>query len=242
MKNYARKLVKAIKLSTNPLYRHGLKLGVAAAIEHEKFLASPSCKNITTIIDAGANTGQFSLAAKKNLPECEIIAFEPLGKPANKFRAVFEKHPTVTLHEIALGSKEGIETIHVSNSIDSSSLLPITKNQNNIFPGTSESHVETVAIAPLSKFLSENIRPNSCLLKIDVQGYELEVLVGCESMLSKVAVIYAECSFIELYSGQPVAAEVIKWLDVRGFSLAGFGSIYFDDKGTSIQGDLIFTK
>ena len=97
-------------------------------------------------------------------------------------------------------------------------------------------------MAPLREFiLAEDIRPPA-LLKLDVQGYELEALRGCEDMLDQFAYVYAECSFVELYAGQALADEVIAWLRERGFRLRGVHNMDYDRGGRAIQADFLFAR
>jgi hypothetical protein len=80
------------------------------------------------------------------------------------------------------------------------------------------------------------------LLKIDVQGYEKEVLEGVGSLLKTFAWIYVECSFMELYAGQTLAHEVITMLAKRGFRLDGVYNLSYDRNGLAIQGDFFFVN
>ena len=234
--------MKLIHLLPNKLYRNALFKGTAAAIEHEPFLRIQKVNGIKFIIDIGANKGQFALAVKNALPAAKLIAFEPLAGPAATFKSIFNGDPQSVLHVSAIGPDQCETEIHVSKSVDSSSLLPITEKQNDLFPGTEESHIEKIQIAPLDFFLNESDITTPALLKIDVQGYELHTLRGCESLLHKFTTIYVECSFIELYEGQALVFQVIDWLKERGFLLTGLSSLVFDDDGQSIQGDFIFSR
>ena len=74
----------------------------------------------------------------------------------------------------------------------------------------------------------------------DMQGFELEALRGCESLLANFEWIYCECSFVELYSGQKLVADVIDWLSNRGFRLMGMYNPSYDRNGQSIQADFLF--
>jgi len=195
---------------------------------------------IENVIDIGANLGQFSLLARHFFPGVPIVAFEPLTKPSIKYRSVFKKDPMTRLVQAAIGSKHSHLNMHVSRAVDSSSLLPIGHSQIEIFPGTEETHQERVMVAPLDAFIPAGELSGSGLLKIDVQGYELEVLQGCESLIDKFAAIYIECSFIELYEGQALAHEVIEWLHLHEFYLARIGIMTFDRNGMSVQGDFLF--
>lgn len=130
--------------------------------------------------------------------------------------------------------------IHVSNRDDSSSLLPIGKNQVKLFPSTKQKEKREISALPLDKVVDMQSVSFPRLLKIDVQGFELQVLMGCESVLNKFAYIYVECSFIELYDGQALCHEVILFLQERGVYLKGVYNIYYDKFGIAIQADLLF--
>ena len=80
------------------------------------------------------------------------------------------------------------------------------------------------------------------LLKIDVQGYELAVLAGCDSLLAAFAFVYVECSFVELYDGQALATDVVDFLSARGFALAGVYNLTYNRVGAAVQGDFLFSR
>jgi len=194
------------------------------------------------VVDIGANRGQFALVARQCQPQARVISFEPLPPAAAKFRAVFADDDRVTLHEVAIGPVPGNATIHVSRRDDSSSLLPITATQVALFPGTEETSIAVVRVAPLHEFVSvDDIQPPA-FLKLDVQGYELEALRGCEDLLDRFACVYAECSFVELYAGQALADEVIAWMRERGFKLRGVHNMDYDRGGRAIQADFLFVQ
>lgn len=77
---------------------------------------------------------------------------------------------------------------------------------------------------------------------MDVQGFELPALAGCEGMLDRFAWIYVECWFMELYAGQPLADEVIAWLRERGLRLAGVYNMAYDGQGRAVQADFLFGR
>jgi hypothetical protein len=89
--------------------------------------------------------------------------------------------------------------------------------------------------------LPEDIK-KPAFMKIDVQGYELQVLEGCASLLSLFSFLYIECSFLELYTGQSLVHEIISFLANRQFTLSGIYNLDYDKKGQPIQGDFLFSK
>ncbi len=231
------KIWKLLLTLFDPLYRSALRYGVGAGTEHQKVIGSCRCRSV---VDIGANRGQFSLVARRCYPDCRIIAFEPLPGPAEQFRRVFAGDRQVTLRESGIGPRNGMETIHVSGKDDSSSFLPITALQEQMFPGTAEVGQQSVEVGPLSKFVSPKGIAPSALLKLDVQGYELEALKGCEDLLGCFQHVYVECSFVELYAGQASASEVIAFLHERGFALKGVYNTVYDRTGLAVQADFFF--
>lgn len=217
-----------------------LKHRVASGVEH--FSVLRSIGKIRTVVDVGANRGQFSLVARRCFSEAQIFSFEPLAVPAAVYRDVFGRDKNVSFFEVAIGPMLGEAIIHVSQRDDSSSLLPISPAQDQLFPGTAEAGVDTINVAPLSECIREIDIIEPSLLKIDVQGSELYVLEGCEDLLAFFNWTYIECSFIELYEGQALAADVIGWLRKRSFELCGFYNVSYDSDGRTIQADFLFRK
>ena len=194
------------------------------------------------VIDIGANRGQFALAVRRWAPAARIISFEPLPAPSTVFRNVFAGDKQVKLFQTAIGPKVERRAMHLSERDDSSSLLPISSLQATVFPGTSEVATIDVPVGPLSEFVcSDELKPRS-MLKLDVQGFEYEALLGCESLLARFEWIYCECSFIELYAGQRLASDVIALLADRGFAFDDLHNPVYSDAGRCIQADLLFSR
>jgi FkbM family methyltransferase len=217
-----------------------LQYKVAAGIEHSQVLDHLNDRNFRSIVDIGANRGQFALVIRNCFPEARIHSFEPLKEPAAIFRRVFASDPKITLHEIAIGPENKEMLIHVSRADDSSSLLPIASLQSTLFPGTEEKEERTVRVRRLDTVLSQADIGQPAFLKIDVQGFEKEVLEGCEALLPCFSHVYVECSFVELYARQALAHEVILFLEGFGFALCGIYNLYYDKAGVAIQGDFLF--
>jgi FkbM family methyltransferase len=231
------KLVAILRVAP---YRNALlKHRVAATVEHKRALGE---LELRTVVDVGANRGQFTLFALHAFPAARIVSLEPLAAPAACFRRVFANQRRVTLHHAALGPETGQSTMHVSRHDDSSSLLPITATQRQIFRGTDEVRTETVRTGPLSAFLDCSSIQEPALLKVDVQGYELEALRACGDLLDRFAYVYAEASFIELYEGQVLADDLVAWLCERGYELVGSYGAISDEHGHTIQADMLFKR
>ena len=123
------KISKGVRtlVSGDRLWWRALRQGVAPSLEHVQVLPLMQSE---TVVDIGANRGQFALAIRHVFPDARILSFEPLADPAAKFIRVFHGDARVRLHEIAIGPEAGETTIHVSEHNDSSSVFPIGTEQN----------------------------------------------------------------------------------------------------------------
>lgn len=224
-----------------PAWRDALRRHrVAAGVEHAVVLRQlDGCQ---TVVDIGANRGQFALVARHCFPAAAIVSFEPLPGPAAVYRALFAGDDRARLVEAAIGSEPGEATIHLSARDDSSSLLPITARQNALFPGTAEAGTAAIRVARLADHVSAADLAAPALLKLDVQGFELPALAGCEALLDRFAWVYVECSFVELYAGQAFADAVIAWLRERGFALRGVYNMAYDIEGPAVQADFLLGR
>lgn len=232
--NRVDKLFQAI-LSTR--LRHVLlRYRVLAGAEHRYVLS----RKLGTVVDVGANKGQFSMAVREWAPEARVIAFEPLPGPALIYRKIFADDYQVQLHQTAIGITSEQRTINVSYRDDSSSFLPISAVQTTLFPGTQKVASIEVHVGPLKDFITAAELFPPSMLKLDVQGFEYEALNGCESLLHHFNFVYCECSFLELYSGQKMACDIIAWLLGRNFNLIGIYNLTYDTKGQSVQADFLF--
>jgi FkbM family methyltransferase len=218
--------------------RAALLIGVSASIEHREALRG---SNFRTVVDVGANRGQFALFCRTEFPQARIISFEPLSAPAAHFRKIFGNDELVTLHEMALGSVAGRSIMHVTAEDDGSSLLAVGDTQAILF-GTREVASQAVTVRRLDEVVTSAMLSAAALLKIDVQGFEMEVLRGAVGILSSFRSVYVECSYLELYSGQALINEAIEFLYSAGFTLAGVFNQAADDCGRPVQADVLFHR
>lgn len=233
------KLRKLLRLLQSAPYRLGLRHGVAAAIEHEDAIRSLP---IGSLIDLGANKGQFTLVVRRWWPKATVHAFEPLAEPAATYSSLFPAGCGVTLHRLAVGSEPGQASIHVSQRMDSSSLLPISDRQEEIFPGTREVSQRTIEVVRADDVLADADLPGPLLIKLDIQGFELTALQGMPRLLQRADHVYTEVSFLPLYEGQALAHELTAFLTSAGFLFAGVHNVVTRSDGTAVQADLLFSR
>lgn len=239
MTSILRKLGKLLRLVNTRSYRLALRWRTAAAIEHEALI---ELLTVRTVIDVGANKGQFSLLVQEHHPAAEIFAVEPLAEPADIYATLFNGNDKVKLLRCAAGSRRDTLTINISGRADSSSMLPITSAQEAAFPGTAQAGARTVPVEPLDNLIAADAVASPLLIKLDIQGYELEALKGMPKLMAKADYIYLELSFVTLYAGQPLASDVVSWLSDRGFDLSRINDLSRSRGGVPVQADVLFTR
>lgn len=218
-----------------PDYWPTLARGVVPGIEHGSAFRG---HEFATVIDVGANKGQFAAFARHRWPAARLLCFEPLPDPRTKLETVVRGRAEV--HPIALGNAEGEANMHLASREDSSSLLPLGDAQKQYF-SMDEERVVSVPVRRLDTVVHLDDLKLPALLKIDVQGFEFETLQGAAGLLRSIDAVYVECSFVELYVGQKLAADVTDFL--REFDLVETGRFNVCRKELQdVQADLLFER
>jgi len=174
-----------------------------------------------SVLDVGANVGQFAVAVAVLMPQARIDCFEPLPFCVQRLRANTRRFDRVTVHELALGNREGEIPFHVNSHSHSSSVLPLASAHTEAFPHAVETGVIPVKISTLDMIASVLDLQPPILLKLDVQGYEKETLLGGAQTLARVDYAVVETSFKPLYEGEAPFIELILLMEGLGFRFIG---------------------
>ncbi len=237
MREWDRRVLQARKvvasLASSSMWP-GMRRGVFPTVDHFAVLHHVRPR---IVIDVGAHRGQFALAVRRELPGTRVISFEPQPDAADIYRRVV---CDADLRTVALGASVGTATLHLSRASDSSSLRVIGGNQTAYFPGTDEVGEIAVNVSTVDAEVVLDGAPGPVLLKIDVQGTELDVLRGAQRTLAAIEWVYVELSFVELYLGQDLAPAVIAHLDRAGFDVAGVYNVARSSTGVALQADWLF--
>lgn len=196
---------------------------------------------IRTVIDVGANTGQFAMVARRLFPEAQIHAFEPLPDCLSQMTQLFRNDDRFHAHGCALGEREGAITFHRSDFSPSSSVLDMDDAHRRLFPHSAHSKDATVPMRRLDDVLAGERLEQDLFLKLDVQGYEDRVLDGAEHILRQTRVVQTEVLFERLYQGQAQFADVYDRLTRAGFSFQGnWDQVTSPEDGRILWADAIF--
>ena len=198
---------------------------------------------IRTVLDIGANEGQFARTARKLLPGARIYSFEPLSAPFAKLRTAFKDDAHFEAFPLALGSEPGEAEFEMNVFNASSSFLPFTENHRRGYPFASKTSKTLVTVSTLDLWAAGRDLQPGILVKMDVQGYEDHVIKGGSQTLARASVVIAETSFITLYQGQPLYDDIYQMMRFRGFRSAGMIINGRDpETGEILDSDSIFIR
>jgi FkbM family methyltransferase len=201
---------------------------------------------VNVVFDIGANSGQYSAGLRNAGYKGRIISFEPLPQPFSVLESKASADPLWDCRKHALGEVDGTISINVAgNAGQSSSVLPMLKSHQDAYPPANYISTEDVPIYRLDSVAPEILRPTDVtFLKIDVQGFEKQVLAGSKSTLDNRCVgMQLELSFLPLYEGSMLIPEALDLVYSLGFTLTGLLPCFTDPRnGQMLQADGIFFR
>jgi FkbM family methyltransferase len=164
----------------------------------------------TTVLDVGAAHGDWTASCLRIFPDAEYVLVEPLPEYGAQL-AKLAAHPHVDYVAAAAGSSEATLPLLVPDEPGGSSFLPASRAGDGSFKRSID--------FPILTLDSLRLPSGSTLLKLDVQGYELQVLAGAQRTLAQVEVLIAECSLYPFQRDLPLVHDVIDRVVDLGFQL-----------------------
>ena len=179
--------------------------------------------NIDLVLDVGANIGNYGdkLINKMGFTGT-IISFEPMQKEFDILSARCSSYDNWSAEHLAVGDFNGASSINISANSVSSSLLEILPEHTKSAPFSRVVETEEISVVTLDKFMADNkIQSSNILLKLDVQGFEMEVINGGQKCLDDIRVLHIELSLDELYYNGAMFDDIYSLLRTLGFKLVG---------------------
>lgn len=198
----------------------------------------------TLLFDVGANIGLYAHSVRHHGYGGRIISFEPQSKAFSTLKKFAESDNLWEVFNLALGKENRKSQINISSNSVSSSILNSSSNLSKICPEAEYIGTENIEIRRLDDFSGEFRNSNEKIfVKVDTQGFELEVVEGCMNILDKIVGFQLEMSLVELYNGEKTITEIISFMDNIGYRIATIEPGWNDPKtGFAMQLDGIFVK
>lgn len=176
-------------------------------------------KKIELVFDVGANVGQTHKIFRNYFPGSKIICFEPVKSSFEELRKGTKSDKLARVESFALGSHSHTTEIKLFDEwSDLNSLIPSQMNQDP------KAKTQQVQVTTLDEYCEQNQLKYIDLLKIDTEGYEIEVLKGAEKKLKSkdIACIFCEIGFYEANSRNTNYFKLQQFLEGYDYILSGF--------------------
>lgn len=175
-----------------------------------------------TVFDVGANRGQFrDFLYFEAGYRGDILSFEPIPELAHALAERAEAEARWKVFPYALGAEASTLELNVSDSSDFSSFLKVSASTHALFPGANSQRTVHVPVRTLAEFVTSHRPAPPYFLKLDTQGFDMEVISGGLAVLADCAAVLCEISVIPLYEGQPGWRSMIACLEELGFGIVG---------------------
>jgi len=220
IKNRLNKYLRKLHVEIHGLgYLQSLSKNEFKSSEYDFFTKLFNQNDKINIYDIGANQGLMIRKFLSLFPNANIHAFEPYQPYANQLVSDFEMNQNIKVNSCGISNYVGEQLLNVNKSIDTSSFLSSKKTGLN-----SDTQVETISqmkvpISNIDHYLQHQEYQHINILKIDIQGSELDALKGAEEALKskKIDVIFSEAYFVQQYENQPLFADIVKYLTEVGY-------------------------
>lgn len=200
-------------------------------------------RSIDTVLDVGANVGQYATLTRGAGFRGRIISCEPLSGAYAQLARRAARDDRWTALNTAVGAEPGAATINVSQNSFSSSLRDMTAAHLDTAPGSRYVATERVPVTTVAALVDQHgVDPERTLLKIDTQGFESEVLRGAGDLVGRVGAIQLELSFVELYDGQALFDDLVARLARDGYRIQQLEPGISDAHGRMLQVDGLFVR
>jgi FkbM family methyltransferase len=190
-------------------------------------LALPSAR---VIVDVGANHGDFANAASTCFPEAEVMVVEPLPKMQIYLdKIIRDQHKNWRLIKCALGAEPGTFPLFIDKEHDDiGSLVGFSPEYLKTNPKAQSSEKLVCEVRTLDKIAGEAKIDRIDLLKIDVEGFEFEVIKGASHILGKTNAVIVEVSLVRKTGGSSLLVEMLELLTKHGFEIVNVIPSLFD--------------
>jgi FkbM family methyltransferase len=189
------------------------------------------------ILDVGAHLGESALAFRESFPQAVIHSFEPISFIFEGLRRNCKPHANIICHNLALGDKAGELCIALSGT----NALETMNSLNSLATASTPPELtHTVRITRLDDFCAENGIKQVAVLKIDVEGFECQVIDGARTLLHEggIAHLVAEVTLDHENAQHTQLAALEEQLREFGYSLSGF----YESSYNSQSGQMLFTN
>lgn len=217
------------------------RLGYDRQRDWKKFLTRDGAH---VLFDVGANVGQTAWTFVELFPVSRVFSFEPDPRVFKELENSTNDSRIVAVNA-ALGAYDGQANLYVNGLHVTNSLLDNAPDASRYVEAAWLAHREIVPVnlITIDTFCREKNISRIDMLKIDAQGYELQVIEGARGMIDakRIPLIYLEVNFVAIYQDQPLFHHVYQHLLDRNYRLVGlYGAC--SNQNYLVSSDALFVR
>lgn len=204
-------------------------------------------QQIDTVWDVGANRGQYYSFLRNGVGfKGTVLSFEPLSELHGRLAEQSRNDPDWHVFPFALGAKNERLDINITQANDMSSFLSPDCNHTDRFRDSIKPvRTETVDVKCLDDIYEEicdRHHVNKSYLKLDTQGFDLNVARGGSHVISNFVALQTEASVLPLYEGMPDYRETLSYMNEIKFELSGVFPVTTDERLRLIEFDCVMVN
>lgn len=176
------------------------------------------------IFDVGANDGETAASILETFPCARLTAIEPFGECCAKLAKRFAADDRVRIENLAMGAQLGAAELNLYSGDRMNSLLELNTGPKSIMSGFKKTGSAAVQVDTLDHYCAQRGVDRIDLLKVDTQGFDLNVLRGAARLFAeqRVGAVLLEVNFVPMYARQASFSELHDFVAGHGFHLVDF--------------------
>jgi FkbM family methyltransferase len=202
-------------------------------------------RRVNVVLDVGGNAGQYAQMLRRAGYKGRIISFEPVPEMAKRLEEIAARDRRWTVQAVALGREDGITTMNVVPG-SLSSVLPASDFGAQRYARLREPVAVEVPVRRLDGMLDallEGVKKPRTYLKMDTQGFDLEVFAGLGERTRDIVALQSEVAVMQIYAGMPRMPEALAAYEAAGFEMTGLFPVTRERKsGRVVEFDCVMIR
>lgn len=197
---------------------------------------------VDLVIDVGAHRGEYATLLRREVRYTgDLVSFEPAAEAFDTLAQRAEGDARWRVVQLALGEAAGVANLQIYRNTMLNSLRPPSQFGVDVWK-LSVATTEDVPVARLDEIELSLARYSAPFLKIDTQGFDLDVLRGARNILDQVVAIQFEVPMLPLYEGATAFHGMIAEVERLGFAVSGLFPVAHDPKLRAVEFDCVAVR
>lgn len=197
---------------------------------------------IDLVLDVGAHVGEYAQVLRREARyRGDIISFEPAADAFSTLKQHATRDPRWRVERVALGDVSGTAQLQHYHHTTLNSIRRPSQFGSDVWHLCAD-EAEDVEVSRLDEFDLSLARYSAPLLKVDTQGFDLEVIRGAGGIVDRVVAVQLEVPMIPLYEGAANFSTIIGELEAMGFSVSGLFPVAHDPKLRAVEFDCVAVR